>query len=144
MPTRTAEARWEGTLGQGKGTMRLPSQGYEGPFTRGSRFEDEEGTNPEELLGAAHEGCFAQFLAGLLSEAGCEPNAISTTARVTIERVEGAPTITRIELTTEADVPDLAEDEFQSKLEQANAQCPVSKALANVGEVTATGTLQAS
>ncbi|MDP8928145.1 MAG: OsmC family peroxiredoxin [Actinomycetota bacterium] len=144
MPTRTAEARWEGTLEQGKGTMRLPSQGYEGPFTRGSRFAEEEGTNPEELLGAAHAGCFSQFLAALLSEAGYEPNVISTTARVTIERVEGAPTITRIELTTEVDVPELGDDEFQDKLEQAKAQCPVSKALANVREVTATGTLQTS
>ncbi len=144
MPTRTAEARWEGTLAQGKGSMRLPSQGYDGPFTRGSRFEEEEGTNPEELLGAAHAGCFSQFLAGLLSEAGYEPTAISTTARVTIERVEGAPTITRIELTTEADVPGLADDEFQDKLEQAKDQCPVSKALAGVEEVTATGTLNAS
>ncbi|MDP8960675.1 MAG: OsmC family peroxiredoxin [Actinomycetota bacterium] len=144
MPTRTAEARWEGTLEQGKGSMRLPTQGYEAPFTRGSRFAEEEGTNPEEMLGAAHAGCFSQFLAGLLSEAGYEPSAISTTARVTIERVEGAPTITRIELNTEAAVPELADDEFQDKLEQAKAQCPVSKALANVGEVSATGTLQGS
>lgn len=144
MPTRTAEARWEGTLEQGKGAMRLPSQGYEGPFTRGSRFAQEEGTNPEELLGAAHAGCFSQFLAGLLSDAGYEPNAISTTAKVTIEQVEGDPTITRIELTTEADVPQLGDDEFQDKLEQAKAQCPVSKALARVGEVTATGTLHTS
>ncbi|MDQ3931337.1 MAG: OsmC family peroxiredoxin [Actinomycetota bacterium] len=144
MATSSAEARWEGTLKQGRGTMRLPSHGYEGPFTRGSRFEEEEGTSPEELLGAAQAGCFSQFLAGLLSEAGYGPGVISTTAKVTIERVEGAPTITRIQLTTEADVPDLADDEFQDKLQQAKAQCPVSKALANVAEVTATGTLQAS
>ncbi|HEX2029701.1 MAG TPA: OsmC family peroxiredoxin [Nitriliruptorales bacterium] len=144
MPTRTAEARWEGTLEQGKGSMRLPSQGYEGPFTHGSRFAEEEGSNPEEMVAAAHAGCFSQYLAALLSEAGYEPNAISTTANVTIEQVEGAPTITRIDLTTEADVPQLADDEFQQKLEQSKVECPVSKALSNVGEITATGTLRAS
>ncbi len=144
MPTRTAEARWEGTLEQGKGSMRLPSQGYEGPFTYASRFEEEEGTNPEELLGAALAGCLSQFLAALLSEAGYEPNLISTSAKVKIEQVEGDPTITSIELDTEADVPGLGEDEFQDKLEQAKDQCPVSKALAGVEEITATGTLNAS
>ncbi len=144
MPTRNAEARWEGTLEQGKGSMRLPSQGYEGPFTRDSRFAEEEGTNPEELLGAAHAGCFSQFLSGLLSDAGYEPNVISTMARVTIEQVEGIPTITRIELDTEADVPQLGDDEFQDKLQEARAQCPVSRALAGVEEITATGTLHAS
>ncbi|MFN2556842.1 MAG: OsmC family peroxiredoxin [Nitriliruptorales bacterium] len=144
MPTRSAEARWEGTLEQGKGSMRLPSQGYEGPFTYASRFEEEEGTNPEELLGAALAGCLSQFLAGLLSDAGYEPSAISTTAKVTIEEVDGAPTITRIELTIEADVPQLGDDEFQAKLEQAKDQCPVSKALAGVEEITATGKLNPS
>ncbi len=144
MPTRTGEARWEGTLQQGKGSLRLPSQGYEGPFTYASRFEEEEGTNPEELLGAALAGCFSQFLAGLLSDAGYEPDAIATTAKVTIDEVDGAPSITRIELTTEADVPQLGDDEFQDKLEQAKDQCPVSKALAGVEEITATGALSAS
>ncbi|MDP9022250.1 MAG: OsmC family protein [Actinomycetota bacterium] len=141
MPTRTAEARWEGTLDEGKGTLRLPSQDYEGPYSKGSRFADAAGTNPEELVGAAHAGCFSMFLSALLSDAGYEPNSIATTADVTIETTDAGPTITRIDLRTEADVPGLDEDEFRDKVQAAKQDCPVSKALAGVGEVTVEASL---
>lgn len=142
MPTRTATARWEGTLEDGKGTMRLPYGDYEGPFTRASRFEEGEGTNPEELLGGAHAGCFSMFLAALLSKADYEPGSIETTANVTIETTDDGPTITRIVLDTEAEVPGLDDDEFQETVAEAKANCPVSKALASVGEITVNATLR--
>lgn len=142
MPTRTATARWEGTLKDGKGTMRLPYGNYEGPFTRASRFEEGEGTNPEELIGAAHAGCFSMFLAALLSKAEHQPNSIDTTAEVTVEQTDDGPAITRIVLETEADVPGLSDDEFQEKVGEAKAGCPVSKALSGVGEITVNATLR--
>lgn len=142
MPTRNATARWEGTLKDGKGTMRLPYGDYEGPFTRASRFEEGEGTNPEELVGAAHAGCFSMFLAALLSKADHTPNSIETTAAVTVETTDDGPAITRIVLETEGDVPGLEDDEFQQTVAEAKANCPVSKALAGVGEITVNATLR--
>ena len=126
MTVRTSSAEWKGTLKEGTGTMRVGSGAYEGPFTYASRFESGPGTNPEELIGAAQAGCFSMFLSALLTKAGFPPTRISTTADVHLG--EG-PTIHLIELTTEAEVPNISEAEF---LEQANAakqNCPVSKAL---------------
>ncbi len=136
MPTRRAEARWEGTLQEGEGKMTLPAGGYEGTYTHASRFEEGSGTNPEELIAAAHAGCYSMFLSGLLSNAGYTPNSITTTADVTIQELEGAPTITEIALTTEADVPDVSEDEFQQLAVKAKDGCPVSGALRSVSEIT--------
>ncbi|HEY6000309.1 MAG TPA: OsmC family protein [bacterium] len=127
MPIRTSSAEWKGTLKGGAGTMKLGSGAYEGPFTFASRFESGKGTNPEELIGAAQAGCFSMFLAALLTDAGFTPTSIRTTASV---HLEAGPTITRIELATEAAVPGLDERGLQQHAENAKKNCPVSKALA--------------
>ena len=135
MPVRTADAQWEGSLQDGTGTMRLGSGAFEGRYSFASRFEEGPGTNPEELIGAAHAGCFSMFLSGVLSRADNPPNRISTTARVHIERGDDGFSITRIELQTEADVPGLDAQVFQEHAATAKAGCPVSKALAGT-EIT--------
>ncbi len=127
MAVRSSSAEWKGTLKQGSGTMKLGSGTWEGPFTFASRFESGKGTNPEELVGAAHAGCFSMFLSALLTDAGFTPTRISTTATVHLE--EG-PKIALIELSTEAVVPGLKQDAFQAQAEKAKRDCPVSKALA--------------
>ena len=127
MAIRTSSAEWKGSLKEGSGTMKLASGAYEGAYTYASRFEEAKGTNPEELIGAAHAGCFSMFLAALLSNAGFTPTRIHTTAAVHLG--EG-PTITLIELNTEAKVPDLTEAGFIEHAEAAKKNCPVSKALA--------------
>jgi osmotically inducible protein OsmC len=132
MPVRKSEAVWRGTLKEGSGRMRLASGLYEGPYTFSSRFEEGAGTNPEELLGAAHAGCFSMFLAALLTDAGYPPDSVRTTASV---HLGAGPTITKIELDCEASVSGLAEAQFQQLAVQAKAACPVSKALAAVPEI---------
>jgi osmotically inducible protein OsmC len=127
MAVRTSSAEWTGTLKDGAGTMTVGSGAYEGPYTYASRFESGQGTNPEELIGAAHAGCFSMFLAALLTDAGFTPTRIATTARVHLG--EG-PTITLIELNTHAEVPDLTDAGLQKHAEAAKKNCPVSKALA--------------
>jgi osmotically inducible protein OsmC len=129
MAVRTSEATWNGNLREGKGVMKLGKNGYEGPFTYASRFETGEGTNPEELIGAAHAGCYSMFLSALLTQAGFTPKRIHTTA--TIHLTDG-PTISLIELNCEAEVPGVDEKTFLEKTEAAKAGCPVSKALASV------------
>jgi lipoyl-dependent peroxiredoxin len=132
MPVRTATARWEGGLQQGKGTMRLGSGAFEGQYSFSSRFEEGTGTNPEELIGAAHAGCFSMFLSGSLERAGYTANSIDTSARVHLERTDSGPRISRIELTTTADVPGIDDAAFGEQAEAAKANCPVSQALAGV------------
>lgn len=127
MTVRTSSAEWKGTLKEGSGTMRLGSAAYEGPYTFASRFESGAGTNPEELIGAAHAGCYSMFLAALLAKAGFTPKRIHTTAAVHLG--EG-PAIDLIELATEAEVPGLSAPDFQRHAEAAKQGCPVSKALA--------------
>jgi osmotically inducible protein OsmC len=107
--------------------MKVGKTGYEGPFTFASRFETGPGTNPEELLGAAHAGCFSMFLSALLTKAGFKPTRIATTATV---HLGDGPTITLIELDTQAEVPGLTEADLQKHAEDAKKGCPVSKALA--------------
>ena len=132
MSVREAHARWEGDLRQGNGSMRLGSGAFEGRYSFKSRFEEGTGTNPEELIGAAHAGCFSMAFSNLLSEAGHVPTRIATKARVHLERVEGKPTISRIELDTEGEVPGIDAGTFQEIAEKAKAGCPVSRALAGV------------
>ena len=127
MAIRTSSAEWKGTLKEGAGTVKLASGAFEGPFTYASRFESGQGTNPEELIGAAHAGCFSQFLAALLSDAGFVPTRIRTTATV---HLRAGPTIALIELKTEAEVPNISEAAFLEHAEAAKKNCPVSKALA--------------
>src|SRR5512135_69343 len=105
MPTRNAEAVWDGSLREGNGKMKLGSGAYEGAYSYGSRFENAKGTNPEELIGAAHAGCFSMAFSSGLGKAGFTPQHIHTSAQVTIESVEGKSRITRIRLETEAKVP---------------------------------------
>lgn len=140
MPTSKAEATWNGDLKNGNGTMKMDSGSYEGPYTFASRFENGEGTNPEELIGAAHAGCFSMALSLELSEAGYEPKSIDTRAEVTFKVIDGAPGITKIELVTEADVLDIDSDTFQEFAEGAKEGCPVSKALAGT-DITLDATL---
>lgn len=127
MTTRSSTAEWKGTLKEGAGTMSLGSGAYSGPFTFASRFENGKGTNPEELIGAAHAGCYSMFLSALLTTAGFKPTRINTTSTV---HLGDGPAITLIELRTEAVVPGLTEQAFQEQAEAAKRGCPVSKALA--------------
>lgn len=137
----TATARWEGSLDDGKGTMSTAT-GLEGPYTKASRFADGDGTNPEELVGAAHAGCFSMFLSALLSKAGTPPNSIETTAKVSLDMSGDAPRIGRIALTTEGDVPGVSAEDFQKTAEEAKANCPISAALAAVPEITLEASLK--
>jgi osmotically inducible protein OsmC len=112
--------------------MAFGSGAFEGQFSYASRFEEGPGTNPEELLGAAHAGCFSMAFANTLATAGHDPQRVETTARVHLEPAEAGPSITRVELQTEAEVPGIDPDEFQELGETAKANCPVSKALTGV------------
>jgi osmotically inducible protein OsmC len=132
MPQRSASALWEGDLKAGKGRMRLGSGAYEGPYSFASRFEQGPGTNPEELIGAAHAGCFSMALSAGLGAAGFKPASIRTDAKVHLEKAGEGFAITRIELTTEADIPGIDPQKFQEHAENAKKNCPVSKALAGV------------
>jgi osmotically inducible protein OsmC len=132
VPTRTATARWEGGLQQGNGTMRLGSGAFEGQYSFSSRFEEGTGTNPEELIGAAHAGCFSMALSAGLERAGYTPTAVETSARVHLERVESGFRISRIELSCTADVPGIDDAAFREQAEAAKTNCPVSQALAGV------------
>ena len=129
MPTRSAQAEWKGNLARGSGRMSVGSGAFEAPYSFASRFESGEGTNPEELIGAAHAGCFSMALALALSEAGHEPESVQTTAQVTIESGGGKVAITRSDLSTEVKVDGLSEDEFQKFAEGAKSGCAVSRAL---------------
>jgi osmotically inducible protein OsmC len=140
MAIRNASARWEGSLKEGKGSMRLGSGAWEGPFSFHTRFEDQAGTNPEELIGAALAGCFSMALSGNIGRAGFTPTRIATSAKVHIERVEGGFGITRIELMTDATVPGLPETQFRELVEATRVGCPVSKALKAV-DITVQSTL---
>jgi osmotically inducible protein OsmC len=132
MPVRKASAKWNGSLQEGDGTMALGSGAYEGPFSFRSRFQDGDGTNPEELIGAAHAGCFSMALSAVLGEGGHTPDSIETSAKVSFEMIDDAPTISHIELTTRGRVPGLDDGGFKEAAENAKANCPVSRALAGV------------
>jgi lipoyl-dependent peroxiredoxin len=132
MPKRTANAVWNGSLEEGNGTMRMRSGYYEGPYTFQSRFKEGEGTNPEELIAAAHAGCFSMALSGDLGRAGYDPESVETTATVHLEMGDGPPTVARIVLDTQARVPGIEAGEFQELAEGAKQNCPISRALAAV------------
>ncbi|MDI6696407.1 MAG: OsmC family protein [Anaerolineales bacterium] len=138
MATRKAQAVWQGSLKDGQGTMKFGS--FEGAFTYASRFEEGTGTNPEELIGAAHAGCFSMSLSSNLGKAGFTPQRIQTQATVYLERVDGKNRITRIHLDCEAQVPGIDNEAFQSIAEAAKSGCPVSAALSAV-EITLTARL---
>lgn len=130
MPVRNAVAIWEGNLRSGKGKVKLGSGAFEGSYSFSSRFEQGVGTNPEELIGAAHAGCFSMALAMLLEQAGYFPEHIHTLAHIRIDKTKQGFKITSIELETEGEVPDIEEKDFVKYAEDAKNGCPVSMALA--------------
>ncbi len=142
MVERTAEAEWKGSLSDGSGTMKLGSGAFEGRYSFKSRFENEKGTNPEELIAAAHAGCFSMALALGLGKAGFTPRRIHTTAKAHIERAGEGFRITRIELDTEAEVPGIDAVKFDEQTQAAKQGCPVSQALAGT-EIRLTARLAA-
>jgi lipoyl-dependent peroxiredoxin len=129
MATRTASAVWDGTLKQGKGSMKLGSGAFEGQYSFSSRFEEGTGTNPEELIGAAEAGCFSMALSSNLEKAGHPAKRISTVATVKLEMIGGGPKITSIDLKTDAEVPGIDKAKFHEIAEQTKKGCPVSVAL---------------
>jgi lipoyl-dependent peroxiredoxin len=132
MPVRSASAVWEGDLKGGKGTMRLGSGAFEGQYSFSSRFEEGTGTNPEELIGAAHAGCFSMAFSNGLATAGFTPKRVQTQAKVTFGPTDSGLRISKIELDCEANVPGIDEKTFQAQAEEAKKNCPVSKALTGV------------
>jgi osmotically inducible protein OsmC len=135
MPERTASAVWEGSLTEGNGTMRMASGAYEGPYSFESRFEEGDGTNPEELIAAAHAGCFSMALSAELGKAGHDPQSVETDATVHIDKDGEGFAIKRIALRSRARVPGISDEEFQQIAEGAKQGCPVSKALAAVDSI---------
>lgn len=135
MPMRTAKGVWNGTLKNGKGKMSFGQGGMEFDYSFPSRFEGGIGTNPEEMLGAAHAGCFSMALSLFVAEAGFTPSSIQTNATVHLDKTEDGFSITRIDLDTTADVPGMDLQAFQTQAEKAKSNCPVSRALAGV-EIT--------
>ncbi|HPA95174.1 MAG: OsmC family protein [Thermoanaerobaculia bacterium] len=132
MAVRRASAAWNGGLLDGSGKMRLGSGAFEGPFSFKTRFEEEPGTNPEELIGAAHAGCFSMAFAATLGKNGFAPERVATDARVHLTKGETGFSISKIELHTEATVPGIDEAKFQELATAAKNSCPVSRALAAI------------
>ncbi len=133
MPIKKASAVWNGNLKEGNGSINSESGVLsEAAFTFASRFEDEGKSNPEELIGAAHAGCYSMALSNELHSAGHDSKSVSTYADVSLEMVDGTPTITKIKLTTKADVPGLSDSEFQKIASATKEACPVSRALESV------------
>jgi len=130
MVQRSASAEWRGGLKDGKGELKLESGVWQGGYSFGTRFENEKGTNPEELIAAAHAGCFSMAFSGALGRAGFEPKRIRTTAKVTLDKTASGFGITGIHLDTEAEVPGIDAAKFGEVAEDAKRNCPVSKALA--------------
>jgi osmotically inducible protein OsmC len=141
MPVRKASAVWEGNLKEGHGTVKLGSGAYEGQYSFGSRFEEGTGTNPEELIGAAHAGCFSMAFSKGLADAGFTPNSVDTTAKVHLDKGDAGFGVTRIELETTGDVPGIDEGTFQKIAEGAKENCPISRLLAPGTEITLTAKL---
>jgi lipoyl-dependent peroxiredoxin len=135
MATRNGEAEWRGDLQGGSGTLKVGDGVFEGAYSFASRFEEGEGTNPEELIAAAHAACFSMALSGILATNDHVPESVRTRARVQLGNVDGAPTLTRIELETEGRVPGLDDEGFRRYAEEAKDGCPVSRALAGVPEM---------
>jgi osmotically inducible protein OsmC len=135
MATRNGSAEWRGDLKDGSGSLTVGDGVFQGDYSFSSRFEEGEGTNPEELIAAAHASCFAMALSNMLAEHGHAPESVRATAKVHLRPVDGAPTIARIDLDVEAKVPDIDEAHFREHAEEAKAGCPVSRALAGVPEI---------
>ncbi len=142
MPRRIANAKWEGSLREGAGTIGLGSGAWEGPYSARSRFEDAPESNPEELLGAAHAGCFTMALSLILGQAGHEPVVLETEAAVHLKQEGGGFVIPKIELSVRGKVPSIGQEDFAKHAETAKEVCPLSKALASVPEITVDAQLE--
>lgn len=132
MPVRSGQAVWKGTLKEGAGSLKTASGAVEGPYSFGTRFEDASGTNPEELLGAAHAGCYSMALANSLSNQGFKVNSIDTTAKVALRQTDAGMAITQIDLVTKGDVEGIDEAAFKEAAEATKQGCIVSRALSAV------------
>jgi osmotically inducible protein OsmC len=141
MPVRKADAFWEGDLRGGRGRMKFGGGAFEGQYSFSSRFEEGDGTNPEELIAAAHAGCFSMAFSGSLARAGFTPTRVETTANVTIEKVGEGFKITRIHLDTVGQVPGIGDEQFQELAEGAKKNCPVSQ-LVTGAQVTLSARLE--
>ena len=135
MATRDGSAQWDGNLEDGSGRVSVAGGAWEGEYTAASRFEEGDGTNPEELIAAAHAACFSMALANIAAGEGHEPRSVKTTAKVHMRFIDDAPTIARIELETEGDIEGVDEAGFRDLAEKAKAGCPVSRALGGVNEI---------
>jgi osmotically inducible protein OsmC len=133
MSIRTAKSQWNGTLKQGKGTMNFSN--YQGPYTFASRFEEGDGTNPEELVGAAISGCYSMFLAALISEEGLNPESVQTTAKVHLESDDIGPVITKIELDCVTKCEGLSEEKFHELANASKEKCPISRLYSSAQKV---------
>ncbi|MDR7279972.1 OsmC family protein [Catenuloplanes atrovinosus] len=137
MPIRSGSARWQGNLTDGSGTVRTGKGGLQGNYSFKSRFEEGEGTNPEELIGAAHAGCFSMAFSKALSDAGFTPTSVDSTAKVHMGQTDAGFSVTKIDLETTGDVPGIDESTFLKIAEEAKANCPISRLLApGVQEIT--------
>jgi len=141
MATRNGSAEWKGDLKGGSGTVKVGDGVFEGNYSFASRFEDGDGTNPEELLAAAHAGCFAMALSLILGEDGHTPESLRAQAKAQLRNVDGNPTIARIDLEVEGSVPGIDEEAFRGYAEKAKEGCVVSRALAGVPEIELTASL---
>jgi lipoyl-dependent peroxiredoxin len=142
MATRDGSAEWRGGLKEGSGDLVVGDGVFQGAYSAASRFEEADGTNPEELIAAAHAACFSMALGGILEKEGHAAERLGTTARVQLRNLDGKPTLAAIELTTEGRVPGADEELFTRAAEQAKADCPVSRALGGVGEISVTARLE--
>jgi osmotically inducible protein OsmC len=141
MPERSGSAEWQGDLPGGSGKLTVGDGVFEGSYSFASRFEEGEGTNPEELIAAAHAACFAMAFSNVLATNGHTPESVKANARVVLKEVDGAPTLARIELSAQGKVPGIDEEEFQRLADEAKRDCPVSRALAGVPEIKLDATL---
>jgi osmotically inducible protein OsmC len=141
MPIRTASARWEGNLTEGSGTVKTGKGGLQGNYSFKSRFEEGEGTNPEELIAAAHSGCFSMAFSKGLADAGFTPTSVETTAKVHLDKTDAGFGVSRIELDTVGDVPGIDAEEFQKIAEGAKENCPISRLLAPGAAISLTAKL---
>ena len=141
MPIRTATARWEGNLTEGSGTIKTGKGGFQGNYSFKSRFEEGEGTNPEELIAAAHSGCFSMAFSKGLADAGFTPTSVETTAKVHLDKCDAGFGVSRIDLETVGNVPGIDEGTFQKIAEGAKENCPISRLLSPGAQITLTATL---
>jgi osmotically inducible protein OsmC len=141
MATRNGSAEWRGDLKNGDGDLTVGDNVFKGSYSFASRFEEGEGTNPEELIAAAHAACFSMALSNILAEHGHGPDLVQTVARVHLRQTDAGPTIQRIDLETEGRVPGIDQDHFAKHAEEAKQGCPVSRALAGVEEINLTARL---